>query len=86
VLNLLYVPWMRRARWSARVRRAGCRLLLLGTIGLPTLLGLAAFWDAGRYLLPIPVAALMATILLLAVGLSRRIPRSGASLPASPRS
>jgi hypothetical protein len=24
-LNLLYVPWMRRARWGDPVRRAGCR-------------------------------------------------------------
>jgi hypothetical protein len=71
-LNLLYVPWMRRARWSDSVRRVGCRVLLFGTIGLPSLLMLAAFWGPARYLLPIPVAALIAAILLLAAGLSRR--------------
>ena len=32
---------------------------------------LAAFWDPARYLLPFPVAALIAAILFLAVGLSR---------------
>ena len=32
----------------------------------------AAFWDPGRYLLPIPVAALIAAVFLLAAGLSRR--------------
>jgi hypothetical protein len=77
-LNLLYVPWMRRTRWSDPVRRAGCRLLLIGTIGLPSLLGLAAFWGPGRTLLPIPVATLIVAILLLALGLSRRSPRAPA--------
>ena len=71
VLNLHYVPWMARSRWGAARRRAGCRLLLFGTVGLPTLLMVAAFWDPGRYLLPIPVAALIAAVFLLAAGLSR---------------
>jgi hypothetical protein len=83
-LNLLYVPWMRRARWSLPVRRAGCRLLLAGTIGLPSLLVLAAFWDPGRYALPVPVAALIAAILLLAAGLSRRAARPPAPPPDRP--
>jgi hypothetical protein len=78
-LNLLYVPWMRRARWGDPVRRAGCRLLLTGTVGLPSLLVLAAFWGPGRYALPVPVAALIVAIVLLAVGLSRRAPRSVAA-------
>lgn len=71
-LNLLYVPWMARSRWGAARRRAGCRLLLFGTVGLPSLLMAAAFWDPGRYLLPIPVAALIAAVFLLATGLSGR--------------
>jgi hypothetical protein len=69
--NLLYVPWVARSRWSEARRRAGCRLLLFGTLGLPSLLMVAAFWDPGRYLLPIPVAALIAAVLLLASGLPR---------------
>jgi hypothetical protein len=69
MLNLLYVPWMARSRWSGATRRTGCRLLLFGTVALPTLLMLAAFWDAGRYLLPIPVAALTIAMCLLAAGL-----------------
>ena len=69
MLNLLYVPWMERSRWTGQVRRAGCRLLLFGTVALPTLLVLAAFWDTGRYLLPIPVAALTIATCLLAAGL-----------------
>jgi hypothetical protein len=73
-LNLLYVPWMARSRWSASARRAGCRLLLFGTVVLPSLLMLAAFWSPGRYLLPIPVTALIAAIWLLAAGLPKRIP------------
>lgn len=68
-LNLLYVPWMARARWSPAVRRAGCRLLLFGTLGLPSLLMLAAFWSPGRYLLPVPVLALIVATCLLAAGL-----------------
>ena len=80
-LNLLYVPWMRRARWGDVVRRSGCRLLLFGTVALPSLLGLAAFWDPARYLLPLPVAALIAAILLLAVGLSRGAAPRGAAPP-----
>jgi hypothetical protein len=71
-LNLLYVPWMRRSRWRAPARRAGCRLLLFGTVGLPGLLMLAAFWEPGRYLLPVPVAALIAAVCLLAAGLPGR--------------
>ena len=69
MLNLLYVPWMERSRWTGQVRRAGCRLLLFGTVALPTLLVLAAFWDTGRYLLPIPVAALTIATCLIAAGL-----------------
>ena len=73
-LNLLYVPWMARSRWSGPMRRTGCRLLLFGTVALPTLLMLAAFWGAGRYLLPIPVAALIVAVGLLAAGLPGRMP------------
>jgi hypothetical protein len=68
-LNLLYVPWMARTRWGPAVRRAGCRLLLLGTLGLPSLLMLAAFWRPGRYFLPAPVLALIVATCLLAAGL-----------------
>ena len=71
-LNLLYVPWIRRSRWGEARRRLGCRLLLFGTVGLPSLLTVAAFWDPGRYLLPVPVAALIVAIVLLAAGLSGR--------------
>jgi len=74
VLNLLYVPWMARSRWSGFARRAGCRLLLFGTVVLPTLLMLAAFWGPGRYLLPVPVTALIVAVCLLAAGLPGRIP------------
>jgi hypothetical protein len=71
-LNLLYVPWMARSRWRSSTRRAGCRLLLFGTVALPSLLMLAAFWSPGRYLLPIPVTALIAAVWLLAAGLPAR--------------
>ena len=71
-LNLLYVPWMARSRWGGSARRAGCRLLLFGTLALPSFLMLAAFWSSGRYLLPIPVTALIAAVWLLAAGLRRR--------------
>ena len=73
-LNLLYVPWMARSRWGGTARRAGCRLLLFGTVALPTLLMLAAFWGPGLYLLPIPVTALIVAVCLLAAGLSGRNP------------
>jgi hypothetical protein len=73
-LNLLYVPWMARSRWGGSTRRAGCRLLLFGTVALPTLLMLAAFWGPGRYLLPIPVTALIVAVCLLAAGLPGRNP------------
>lgn len=72
VLNLLYVPWMARSRWGRSARRAGCRLLLVGTVALPSLLGLAAFWRPGLYLLPIPVMALITAVCLLAAGLGGR--------------
>jgi hypothetical protein len=70
-LNLLYVPWMRRARWGHALRLAGCRLLLFGTVFLPSLLVLGALWAPGRYLLPVPVMALIAAVGLLAAGLPR---------------
>jgi hypothetical protein len=69
MLNLLYVPWMARSRWGVAARRAGCRLLLFGTIALPSVLILAAFWGAARWLLPFPVAALTIAVCLLAAGL-----------------
>jgi hypothetical protein len=71
-LNLLYVPWMARSRWSSATRRAGCRLLLFGTVALPSLLMLAAFWSPGRYLLPFPVLTLIVAVWLLAAGLAGR--------------
>ena len=73
-LNLLYVPWMARSRWGGPARRAGCGLLLFGTVALPSLLMLAAFWSPGRYLLPLPVTALIAAVWLLAAGLPARAP------------
>jgi hypothetical protein len=72
VLNLLYVPWMARSRWTRATRRAGCGLLLLGTVALPSFLVLAAFWRTGLYLLPMPVLALIVAVWLLAAGLRRR--------------
>jgi hypothetical protein len=78
LLNLLYVPWIRRARWAAATRRAGCRLLLFGTVALPSLLLVAAAWRAGRYLLPLPVGALTGAVLLLAAGLPPRPRARGA--------
>ena len=69
MLNLLYVPWMARSRWGAAARRAGCRLLLFGTIVLPSVLIVAAFCEAARWLLPLPVAALTTAVCLLAAGL-----------------
>ena len=72
VLNLLYVPWMARSRWGGSTRRAGCRLLLFGTVSLPSFLMLAAFWDPGLYLLPFPVTTLIAAVWLLAAGLPAR--------------
>ena len=74
ILNLLYVPWMARSRWSRTTRRAGCGLLLFGTVALPSLLGLAAFWNPGLYLLPAPVVSLIAAVWLLAAGLRRERP------------
>jgi hypothetical protein len=73
-LNLLYVPWMARSRWSRATRRAGCGLLLFGTVTLPSLLGLAAFWGPGLYLLPVPVLALITAVWLLAAGVRRLRP------------
>jgi hypothetical protein len=77
MLNLLYVPWMERSRWGGATRRAGCRLLLFGTVALPSLLTLTAFWSAGLYLLPIPVAALTVATGLLAAGLPGEISGAG---------
>jgi hypothetical protein len=75
-LNLLYVPWMARSRWSRATRRTGCRLLLFGTVALPSLLVLTAFWGPGLYLLPAPVAALTVATGLLAAGLPGGISES----------
>jgi len=69
-LNLLYVPWMGRASLGELERELGCRLLLFGTLGLPALLALTAFWPPALYALPGPVFALVAATFLLAAGLS----------------
>jgi hypothetical protein len=73
-LNLLYVLSMAGSRWSRSARRRGCALLLFGTLGLPILLVLAAFWDPARSLLPVPVLALSAAVGFLAAGLRRPQP------------
>lgn len=70
VLNLLYVPWMARTRWGGRTRRAGCGLLLSGTLALPALLAVAAAWGPALYALPAPVLALVSSFFILAAGLT----------------
>lgn len=69
VLNLLYVP--AAARFAMR---RSCALLLFGTIALPSLLTLAAFWPPGLCLLPIAVLPIAAAVFALAFRLSRREP------------
>ena len=69
-LNLLYVPWMRRSAWDEAERQRGCRLLLFGTVALPVLQAVAAFWRPALYALAVPVFALVAASFLLAAGLS----------------
>lgn len=68
-LNLLYVPCMLRSRWSEASRRVGCRLLLFGTVALPALLALTAFWAPARYALGAPVLAMVTAFVVLAAGL-----------------
>lgn len=70
VLNLLYIPWMARSRWNRRGRRFGLTLLAFGTVALPCFLTAAAFLGPALYLLPLPVTALILSILWLALGLS----------------
>jgi hypothetical protein len=69
-LNLLYVPCMARSRWRDEARRRACGLLLFGTVALPSMLLLAAFWGPALYLLPLPVIALIVAVCLLAAGLA----------------
>lgn len=71
VLNLLYVPWIGRTRLHPRVRGAGCRLLLAGTVLLPALLALAAWVPPALLVLPLPVLCLLSAVFLLAGGLPR---------------
>ncbi len=68
VLNLLYVPAIRGSRWGLRIQRCGCRLLLLGTLGLPALLVATAVRPRVGGLLAVPVAALIGAVVLLAAG------------------
>jgi hypothetical protein len=74
VLNLLYVPWIRRTRWTVRTQTWGCRLLLFGTLALPASLLAAAFWGPALYALPLPVTTLIVSLVLVAGGLKRRSP------------
>jgi hypothetical protein len=68
-LNLLYVSWMQRSALGRRARRLGCRALLFGTLTLPVLLALTAFWGPALYALPAPVLALVGSFFLLAAGM-----------------
>lgn len=77
LINLHYVPWMRRARWGGAARRAGCRLLLFGTLALPLVLSVTAFWRPALYALPLPVCALVAAVTMLAIGVSRSCAQDG---------
>ena len=72
VLNLLYVPQLGATGLSRRVRAWGCRLLLFGTVLLPLVLAAAAFWQPLKYLLPLPVTALIVAFLVPAVGYSKQ--------------
>jgi len=69
VLNLLYVPWARRAGLR---KPAPFALLLFGTLALPALLVLAAAWPTGVYFLPLGVVPILAAVFALALRLSRR--------------
>ena len=66
VLNLLYVRYLGSGKGSRRIRLLGCRLLLAGSLLLPTLLAGAAFWLPLRYALPLPVSCLIAATVLQA--------------------
>ncbi len=68
VLNLLYVPWMRRTAWPEPLRALGCRLMLVGMIGLPLMLAGAAAWRPLLHASAVPVLALVAGTALLAAG------------------
>jgi len=68
VLNLLYVPWAR----GLGMRRGACAMLLFGTIALPALLTLTAWWPAGLFLLPVGVLPILAAVFSLAFRISRR--------------
>ena len=72
VLNLLYVPGIRRSRWGPGLRRKACALLLFGTVALPALLALAAAWPPALWSLPLPVTALILSCFLLAAGVAGR--------------
>lgn len=71
VLNLLYVSWLGRSSLRDGGLRAGCRLLLFGTITLPALLAVGALWHPALYLSPLPVSSLIAAIVVLAANVSR---------------
>lgn len=75
VLNLLYVRWLDTGFWSRRTREWGCRLLLVGTLSMPSILTGAVFWTPLKYGLPLPVLSLISAIALQALAQLRGLAR-----------
>ncbi len=73
IINLHYVSWMERSPFPEPKRRCAYRLLLAGTLGLPVLLTVAAFFRPALYALPVPVTALLGSIVSLARGLAGNV-------------
>ncbi|MCB9881396.1 MAG: hypothetical protein H6834_06365 [Planctomycetes bacterium] len=71
VLNLHYLPWLRRTETTARIRARARLALTIGTLGIPTLLAVAAFLRPALYALPLPVLCMTGAMFFLATHLGR---------------
>jgi len=70
MINLEYVRWS--SELDSPLCARGGRWMLFACISLPLLLASSAIWPPARYLLPLPVLALISAVVWLAVALGGR--------------
>ena len=68
ILNIVYGHELINVNLSASWKQAGSILIIIGAIGIPTVVFTAAFYKKILYWLAIPIIALTSSTLIMAIG------------------
>ena len=71
-LNILYGHEIDKVKLSGKFRKVGCQSLMFGSIFMPTLLIISAFFEPVKYLLAIPATLVILGISIMVIGRLRK--------------